>query len=123
MKLLYFNDLRRLSNFGCRSTGTALEEMLSVRNEVKRRDGLETVLNSGWDRFAPSPMRLGGILPHRIYTFMWNRRYERRKIFEIYQALDRLLHARHDFICEVTARTTCGKENYDRKRINSIIQF
>lgn len=98
MNILYINDLRNLPNLGCRTTGAALEEMLLLHNNVIRQDGLETVIWSGWDRFAPRPLRFGGILPARIYKHFWHSRFYNPRFFEKVRRLDTLLGASHDFI-------------------------
>ena len=98
MKILYFNELHHLPNFGCRSTGAALSEMLSVQHEVITRDGLETVLHSGWDAFAPGTLRLGGLLPRAWFDRVWKQRQAKPRTYRFYSALDRMLGARHDVI-------------------------
>lgn len=100
MKLVYVNDLRELPNFGCRTTGPALEEILSRRHEIIRRSGLETVYGSGWDTYAPGPIRSGGLLPARVYRVLWRRRFSSPALFRRYDRVDGWLGAQHDYIRE-----------------------
>lgn len=98
MNVLYLNDLRTLPNLGCRSTGPALEELLKTRHRVIRRDGRETVDWSGWDRYALQPLRTGGILSGKLYSFLWRQRFRFPKFFRAFKRLDARLGARHDFV-------------------------
>lgn len=98
MKLLYINDLRNLPNLGCRSTGAALAELLTRNHTLIRRDGLETVAWSGWDYYAPSPLRLGGLPFNKAYRHLWKHRFSLPRVFPKLKRLDATLGALHDFI-------------------------
>ncbi|MBL7950723.1 MAG: polysaccharide pyruvyl transferase family protein [Flavobacteriales bacterium] len=100
MRLLYINDLRSLPNFGCRTTGAALEAMLRKKHQVVRRDGIETVLGSGWDMYAPGLIRMGGALPGRLYHKAWRERYKAPEKFDRVKRLDLAMGAKHDFITD-----------------------
>ena len=50
--ILYVNDLRKLTDLGCRSTGAALEKMLSMSAPVLRSDGRKMIHGSGWDFYS-----------------------------------------------------------------------
>lgn len=105
MNLLYFNDLRALPNFGCRTTGTALEAMLQKNHALIRRDGLETTYNSGWDFLSPDCYKAGGLLPRNWHKFFWGRRFSHPSIYRKARRLDARFGAMHDYICENAAQS------------------
>ena len=100
MKALYFNDLRNLPNFGCRSTGASLEDILISNGlTVDRVEGLDSVNNSGWDSYANSHIRIGGSrLTRRLYSLAWQRRYSKPSFYRFASRLDSFTSATHDYI-------------------------
>lgn len=100
MKILYVGDFRELPNWGCRSTGIALKQLLEKRHTVVASLGLETLNGTGWDSYARPDIRFGGALPRRIFAFARSRRHRHPRIASALLRLDRLFGAKHDFIVE-----------------------
>ncbi len=100
MNLLYINDLRSLPNFGCRTTGSALEEMLKKKHTLVRRDGLETIYNSGWDFMSRDCYKVGGIIPEKYYKYFWSKRFSKTSLFRKLRRIDAAMGALHDYISE-----------------------
>ena len=98
--ILYINDLRKLPNYGCRTTGRALEELLRKQNTVLRRDGLETVLNSGWDFYAVNPFYCGGVVPSSLYHFFWQMRHKIAYPYLTIKRINRLFGREDDYIAD-----------------------
>ncbi len=68
------------------------------KHSVLRRDGRETVLNSGWDAHSQNLFRIGGGLPTGIANRIWARRYRFPRIYSAFRRLDKAIGAAHDFI-------------------------
>jgi len=116
MRLLYINDLRSLPNFGCRTTGPALEELLSKKHSLIVRDGLETVHNSGWDSLSPCYYKLGGIIPERIFSYAWHRRYSKVNLYRWISRIDAATGALHDYITSDPAQSVKRFNQLKHKR-------
>lgn len=102
MKAIYFNDLRDLPNFGCRSTGPALESIL-VSNGIRidRVDGLDSVNNSGWDGYANRPIGIGGLRVTRgIYKATWRKRNARPRLHNLASRANALTGGIHEYVEE-----------------------
>ena len=102
MKAIYFNDLRDLPNFGCRSTGAALEEILANNAiTVDRVDGIDSVNNSGWDGYSNRAIGIGGLsITRRAYKKAWYSRRARPHLYNLVSKLDALTGGIHDYIRE-----------------------
>lgn len=100
MQLLYINNLKSLPNFGCRTTGTALEELLNKKHTVIARDGLETIYNSGWDAYSQQYYKLGGLIPDRIFGYLWRRRSLNRRMFSRVCQIESRMGALLDYITQ-----------------------
>lgn len=97
--ILYLNNLYLLPNLGCRSTGNSLKNKLELFFNVIEYEGLYSVLNSpGWDRFAISAIKFGGIIPRFLWNFIWKYRYEYENFYHNLRKIDVLFGAKHDFI-------------------------
>jgi hypothetical protein len=128
MKALYFNDLRNLPNFGCRSTGAALEDLLISNGlVVDRVEGLDSVNNSGWDSYAKDPIRIGGPkMARSIYTEAWRRRRINPKIYKVVSKLDSFAGAKHDYITPSPGSSVelfldlARQDNYHRHLLNRL---
>lgn len=128
MKALYFNDLRNLPNFGCRSTGASLEEiLLSNGLIVDRVEGLDSVNNSGWDSYAKDPIRIGGPkIARRIYSRAWRGRHAKPYIYKIISRLDSIARAKHDYITPSPAKSVelflelAGQDDYYKQLLNRL---
>ena len=77
-----------------------MEEMLKKANRITRRDGIETIYNSGWDLLSPKPYKIGGVLPDRYFNFLWRRRHSYRSLYKKICRLDAATGALKDYICE-----------------------
>lgn len=96
---LYLNNLRELSNFGCRTTGNALGEMLEVNNTMEQYDALESAIyNGAWSNYARPPIKDGGIIPRAIYNRLFKIRNDIPKIFHMVQHIDKIFGGTHDYI-------------------------
>lgn len=94
------NNLQALPNWGCRSTGNALHELLEKNCVVTSRDGRETVLNSGWDRYSPRPYRIGKVFPARVLRAAWKLRETEPMIYHSIKSIESKLGGKHDYIEE-----------------------
>ena len=115
MHLLYVNDLRSLPNFGCRTTGVALEEMLKKQHDITRRDGIETIYNSGWDSFSRHYYRIGGVIPDRLFGYCWRRRYSRPTLYNQVCKFDAKANALHDYVCQNVEQSLERFHRFKRK--------
>lgn len=101
MKICLVNDLRNFPNWGCRSTGLALSQLLEEEHTVSARIGLESGNNCPlWDMYAEPMVRVGGLLPKSIVDKAWQVRRRSRHLKSAIFALDALTGARHDYICK-----------------------
>jgi polysaccharide pyruvyl transferase WcaK-like protein len=100
MKAIYFNDLRGLPNFGCRSTGAALELILNNNGiTVDRVDGIDSVNNSGWEGYAQRPIGIGGLkITRKIYKKSWYSRHAKPRLYNLVCKLDSLAGGIHDYV-------------------------
>lgn len=115
MNLLYINDLRALPNFGCRSTGAALEEMLKKKHNVLRRDGIETIYGSGWDLLSPGYYRIGGVIPDKYYKHFWRRRNTYPNLYRLICSIDKSAGGIFDYIVEDAAHSLQRFQNFKVK--------
>lgn len=98
-KLLYFNNLHKLPNFGCRSTGKSLKNQLKAKFHIIEYDAIHSVLNSpGWDEFAENSIKFGGFIPYKFWNFIWRFRYKNKNLYHNFRKLDALFGGNHDFI-------------------------
>lgn len=102
MKAIYFNDLRDLPNFGCRSTGAALESIMAGNGIlIDRVDGLDSVNNSGWDGYANRSICIGGLpITRKIYKKTWQKRNARPLLHNLASKANALAGGIHDYIEE-----------------------
>jgi len=96
---LYFNNLKELPNFGCRTTGMALEQLLAEKNSITRYDAMESVNFSGaWDTYARGPLKHGGVVPRRVYEYAWKNRRAIPRVYNVVNKLDGYSGGKHDYI-------------------------
>ncbi|WP_082520085.1 polysaccharide pyruvyl transferase family protein [Rhodanobacter sp. Root480] len=96
---LYINNLRELPNFGCRTTGNALEELLKINNIIEEYDATESASDPGaWASYAKIPLKDGGIIPRSIYDKLFSIRRDIPRIFRATQWIDKIFGASHDYI-------------------------
>lgn len=96
---LYMNNLRELPNFGCRTTGNALGELLRINNKIVEYDALESVEGKGaWDAYARGSLKDGGIVPRGLYDKFWKYRTRMPLFFNKIEKIDKFFGGRHDYI-------------------------
>lgn len=100
MKIFYVGDFRALPNWGCRSTGVALAEMLSSNHTIVYSVGVESLHYTGWGQYAEPSIRYGGIMPRRVYDLFWRARKRFPRLADRYFEIERKLGSKFDFICE-----------------------
>ncbi len=98
MKIVFVGDFRNLPNWGCRSTGSALADLLSPPHEIIDRIAPEALVNSGWDKYAGPGIRYGSFFPRDSFNWFWPRRDLLRRPFRLYKELDKWTGARFDFV-------------------------
>jgi|GEM_PF-3008971 len=109
---LYINNLRELPNFGCRTTGNALELLLKTKNSVEQYDATESAASQGaWSYYAKLPLKDGGIVPRSIYNKLFHIRHDIPNIFRIVQKIDKVFGGTHDYITNDPIQSI---ENYTR---------
>lgn len=119
---LYFNNLRELPNYGCRTTGNALEKLLNARNNIARFDAMESVNNCGWDAYARGPLKHNGIVPHSIYDYAWTWRKTLPSLFKIISKIDKFSGGEHDYISKNPKQSILNYRRFSRTtpRLNSL---
>ncbi|MFT3722172.1 MAG: polysaccharide pyruvyl transferase family protein [Hyphomonadaceae bacterium] len=98
MQYVYAGNFTAIPNWGCRSTGLALESILAEKHRVSDSIAVESLLHTGWDQFARPFFRQGGLLPYKWSSAAWAARRVVPRAYRKFQTIDRLLGARYDFV-------------------------
>lgn len=107
--LAYINNLKDLPNFGCRTTGNALAELLRRHHTIREYDAIKALAWPGaWGRYARKPLKVGGAVPMALYEWVWKRRERFPRVATAVQALDRRSGGIHDYV------TICPAESVRR---------